>query len=178
MLSDIPEKEWNVLNHKIILLVVVFGCGGDIFMKISKFWIQSNLKNRSCELKNFRKIDLKWIMNISKGGRTLISCLAPPPFFFRPPKYFNSSPLPNFFPKPEIVFSKNMYVESMQQTKCVCILNIHSCQFSSLRSPTKGSRYVFGSKEVKGGVDSKILYTGSRNTPPNYGEFLLLWTRT
>ena len=56
MLIDIPEKEWNVLNHKIILLVVVFGCGGDIFMKISKFWTQSNLKNRLCGLKIFEKL--------------------------------------------------------------------------------------------------------------------------
>ena len=41
MLSDIPEKEWNVLNHKLIFLVVVFGCGGDIFMNFSKLWDKS-----------------------------------------------------------------------------------------------------------------------------------------
>ena len=56
MLSDIPEKEWNVLDHKIIFLVVVFGCGGDIFMKISKLWVQSILKNRLYELKLFEKL--------------------------------------------------------------------------------------------------------------------------
>ena len=54
MLSDIPEKEWNVLDHKIILLVVVFGCGGDIFMEISRFWVQYNLKNRLCGLRIFK----------------------------------------------------------------------------------------------------------------------------
>ena len=56
MLSDIPEKEWNVLNHKIILLVVVFGRGGDIFMKISKSWTQSNLKNHLCGLEIFENL--------------------------------------------------------------------------------------------------------------------------
>ena len=56
MLIDIPEKEWNVLNHKIILLLVVFGCGGDIFIKISKFWMQSDPKNRLDEVKIFEKL--------------------------------------------------------------------------------------------------------------------------
>ena len=56
MLSDIPEKEWNVLNHKIILLVVLFECGGDIFIKISKLWVQPILKNRVYEFKIFEKL--------------------------------------------------------------------------------------------------------------------------
>ena len=46
MLIDIPEKEWNVLNHKIIFLVVVFECGGQIFIKITKLWVEQNFKNR------------------------------------------------------------------------------------------------------------------------------------
>ena len=46
MLIDIPEKEWNVLNHKIILLFVVFECGGHIFIKIQKLWVEQNFKNR------------------------------------------------------------------------------------------------------------------------------------
>ena len=56
MISDIPEKEWNVLNHKSILLIVVFERGSNIFMKISKFWIQSNLKNHHFGLKIFEKL--------------------------------------------------------------------------------------------------------------------------
>ena len=44
MLNDIPEKEWNVLNHKIILLFVVFECGDQIFIKIPKFWLEQNFK--------------------------------------------------------------------------------------------------------------------------------------
>ena len=46
MLIDIPEKEWNILNHKIILLFVVSECGGQIFIKIPKLWVEQNLKNR------------------------------------------------------------------------------------------------------------------------------------
>ena len=49
MLIDIPEKEWNVLNHKndkIILLFDIFECGGQIFIKIPKLWVEQNFKNR------------------------------------------------------------------------------------------------------------------------------------
>ena len=46
MLIDISEKEWNVLSHKIILLFVVFECGDQIFIKIPKFWVEQNFKNR------------------------------------------------------------------------------------------------------------------------------------
>ena len=46
MLSDIPEKEWNVLNHKIILLFVASECGSQIFIKMPKFWVEQNFKNR------------------------------------------------------------------------------------------------------------------------------------
>ena len=38
-LIDIPEKEWNDLDHNFILLFDVFGCGGEIFIKILKIWI-------------------------------------------------------------------------------------------------------------------------------------------
>ena len=64
MLIDIPEKQWHVLNHKIIFLVVVFACGGDIFMNISKFWIQSNLKNRLYDPKIFEKL----VWNVSEAS--------------------------------------------------------------------------------------------------------------
>ena len=46
MLIDLPEKEWNVLSHKIILLFVVFECGDQIFIKIPKFWVEQSFKNR------------------------------------------------------------------------------------------------------------------------------------
>ena len=55
MLIDIPEKEWNVLNHKIILLFVVFECGGQIFIKIPKLWVEQNFKNLPYESKIVEK---------------------------------------------------------------------------------------------------------------------------
>ena len=46
MLIDKSEKEWNVLNHKIILLFVVFECRGQIFINIPKLWLEQNFENR------------------------------------------------------------------------------------------------------------------------------------
>ena len=43
------------MNHKIILLGVVFGCGTDICMEISKLWVQSTLKNRLYDHKILEK---------------------------------------------------------------------------------------------------------------------------
>ena len=56
MLIDIPEKEWNILSCKIILLVVVFECGGQISIKISKLSVEQNFKNRLYGSKIAQKI--------------------------------------------------------------------------------------------------------------------------